>query len=50
MLKELFINVLLIESLEKMSGYAIIMKDIVTKKRSLSFEVDNNLQNCSVLY
>lgn len=33
MLKQLFINVLLIESLEKRLGYAKFMKDLVTKKR-----------------
>ncbi len=49
MLKELFINVPLIDALEKMSGYAMSMKDIVTKKISLSFEDDHNLQNCSAI-
>ena len=32
MLKELYINVPLVETLEQMSGYAKFMKDLVTKK------------------
>ena len=33
MLKELYINVPLVETLEQMSGYAKFMKDLVTMKR-----------------
>ncbi|KAK4706570.1 hypothetical protein R3W88_033869 [Solanum pinnatisectum] len=47
MLKQLSINVPLIEALEQMSGYAKFMKDMVTKKRAMSFEDDNRLQHCS---
>lgn len=40
-LKQLFINVPLVESIEQMSGYAKFMKDLVTKKRSVTFEDDD---------
>lgn len=40
-LKQLSINVPLIEALEQMLGYAKLMKDMVTKKRSVSFEDDD---------
>ena len=49
MLKQLFINVPLIEALEKMSGYAKFMKDMVTKKRTVSFEDDDRKQHCSAI-
>ena len=39
MLKQLSINVLLVEALEQMPGYAKFMKDLVTKKRSVTFEM-----------
>ncbi|XP_070032026.1 uncharacterized protein [Nicotiana tomentosiformis] len=38
MMKSLSINVLLVEALEQMSGYAKFMKDLVTKKRSMNCE------------
>ncbi|KAK4706629.1 hypothetical protein R3W88_033820 [Solanum pinnatisectum] len=47
MLKRLSINVPLIEALEKMSGYAKFMKDLVTKKRAVSFEDEKKSQHCS---
>ena len=37
MLKQLSINVPLVEALEQMPGYAKFMKDLVTKKRSVTF-------------
>lgn len=40
-LKQFSINVPLIEALEQMLGYAKLMKDMVTKKRSVSFEDDD---------
>ena len=49
MLKHLSINVPLVEALEQMPGYAKFMKDLVTKKRSVTFEDDNRLQYCSVI-
>ncbi|KAK4724087.1 hypothetical protein R3W88_026866 [Solanum pinnatisectum] len=45
--KELSINVPLIEALEQMPGYANFMKDLVTKKRVVSFKDDDKLQHCS---
>ena len=49
MLKKLSINVPLVEALEQMSGYAKFMKDLVTKKRSVTFEDDDRLQHCSAI-
>ena len=49
MLKYLSINVPLIEALEKMPGYAKFMKDTVTKKRSVSFEDDDQMKHCSAI-
>ena len=44
MLKQLSINVPLVEALEQMPGYAKFMKDLVTKKRSVTFEDDDRMQ------
>ena len=49
MLKQLSINVPLVEALEQMLGYAKFMKDLVTKKRSVTFEDNNRLQHCSAI-
>ena len=49
MLKQLSINVPFVESLEQMPGYAKFMKDLVTKKRSVTFEDDDRLQHCSAI-
>ena len=49
MLKQLSINVPLVEALEQMPGYAKFMKDLVTKKRSVMFEDDDRLQHCSAI-
>ncbi|XP_069150260.1 uncharacterized protein [Solanum lycopersicum] len=49
MLKNLSINVHLVEALDKMPGYAKFMKDLVTKKRSVTFEGDDRMQNCSCI-
>ena len=46
MLNQLSINVLLVEALEQMPGYAKFMKDLVTKK-SVTFEDDDRMQHCS---
>ena len=48
MLKQLSINVPLVEALKQMTGYAKFMKDLVTKKRSVTFE-DDIMQHCSVI-
>ena len=44
MLKSLSINVPLVEALEQMPGYAKFMKDLVTKKRSVTFKDDDRMQ------
>ena len=49
MLKQLSINVPLVEALEQMPDYAKFMKDLVTKKRSVTFEHDDRLQHCSAI-
>ncbi|XP_069154582.1 uncharacterized protein [Solanum lycopersicum] len=49
MLKQLSINVPLIEALKQMLGYAKFMKDMVTKKGSVIFEDDNRMQHCSAI-
>ena len=49
MLKQLSINVALVEALEQMPGYAKFMKDLVTKKRSVTFEDDDRLQQCTAI-
>ena len=43
MLKQFSINVSLIEALEQISGYAKLIKDMFTKKRSISFEDDERM-------
>ena len=49
MLKQISINVPLVEALEQMPGYAKFMKDLVTMKRSVTFEDDDRLQHCSAI-
>ena len=49
MLKQLSINVPLVEALEQMPGYAMFIKDQVTKKRSVTFEDDDRMQHCSAI-
>ena len=49
MLNQISINVSLVEALEKMPGYAKFMKDLVTKKRSVTFVDDDRLQHCSAI-
>ena len=49
MLKQLSINVPLVEALEQMPGYAKFMKDLVTKKRTVTFEANDRLQHCSAI-
>ena len=48
-LKQLSINVPLVESLEQMPGDAKFMKDLVTKKRSVTVEDDDRMQHCSTI-
>lgn len=49
MLNKLPINVPLIEALEQVPRYAMFMNDMVTKKRSVSFQDDDKLQHCSFI-
>ena len=49
MLKQLSINVPLVEALEQMPSYAKFMKDLVTKKISITFEDDDRMQHCSAI-
>ncbi|TMW81748.1 hypothetical protein EJD97_008030 [Solanum chilense] len=49
MLKQLSINVPLVEALEQMPGYAKFMKDLITKKRSITFEDDDRMKHCSAI-
>jgi len=49
MLKQLSINVRLLEALEQVPRYAKFMKDLATKKRVVSFANEEKLQHCSVI-
>ena len=49
MLKQLSINVPLVEALKQMPGYANFMKDLVKKKRTVTFENDDRMQHYSVI-
>ncbi|XP_047252281.1 uncharacterized protein LOC124887134 [Capsicum annuum] len=49
MLKQLTINLSLVEALEQMPGYARFMKDLVMKKQTVSFESANNLHHCGAI-
>ena len=46
-LKQFSINVPLVEALEKIPGYAMFMKDMVTTKRLITFQDDDIMQHCS---
>ena len=48
-LKQLSINVPLVEALKQMPGYAKFMKDLVTKKISVTFEDDDRMQHSSAI-
>ncbi|XP_047264314.1 uncharacterized protein LOC124896684 [Capsicum annuum] len=49
MLKKLTVNVPLVEALEQMLRYAKFMKDLVMKKRVVSYEPLDNLHHCSAI-
>ena len=49
MLRQLSINVPLVEAVEQMPSYAKFMKDMVTKKRSVTFEDNGRMQHCSAI-
>ena len=39
----------LVEELEQLPGYVKFMKDLLTKKRTMSYEMANNLHHCSAI-
>ncbi|PHT35976.1 hypothetical protein CQW23_23676 [Capsicum baccatum] len=49
MLKQLTINVPLVEALEQMPGHAKFMKYLLTKKRAVSYELADNIHHCSAI-
>ena len=49
MLKQLILNMPLVKALEQMPGYAKFMKDLVTKKRTVSYEPVDNIHHCSAI-
>lgn len=49
MLKEVSVNIPLVEALEQMPGYATFMKDLVTKKRTVTMEPVENIHHCSAV-
>ena len=49
MLKQLSINVPLVEVFEQIPGYAKFIKDMFTKKISVTFEDDDRMQHCSAI-
>ncbi|TMW88876.1 hypothetical protein EJD97_017961, partial [Solanum chilense] len=48
-LKQLSINITLVEALEQILGYAKLMKDLVTKKRSVTFQDDDKMHHCRAI-
>ncbi|PHT54166.1 Ubiquitin-NEDD8-like protein RUB1 [Capsicum baccatum] len=49
MLKQLTINVPLVEALEQMPGYAKFIKNLLTKKRAVSYDLADEVHQCSVI-
>lgn len=49
MVKQLSLNISLVEELEKILGYAKFTIDLVKEKRIISFELVNNLHHCSAI-
>ncbi|XP_047268104.1 uncharacterized protein LOC124898508 [Capsicum annuum] len=49
MLKQLMVNVPLVEALEQMLGYAKFIKDLVMKKRVVSYKSVHNLHHCGAI-
>lgn len=48
-LKHMTVNMPLVEALELMSCYAKFMKNIVTKKRTMSYEPVDNIHHCNAI-
>ena len=49
MLKQLTINVPLVEALEETPGYTKFMKELVTNKRVVRYELDEDLHHYSAI-
>lgn len=49
MLQKLVVNIYLVEILEQMLGYAKFVKDLVNKKRMVSYEPIENVHHCSAI-
>ncbi|XP_049360377.1 uncharacterized protein LOC125825074 [Solanum verrucosum] len=49
MLRQLFMNIPLVEALEQMPRYAKFMKDLVTKKIVVSIDLTDNVHHCSTI-
>ncbi|XP_049386509.1 uncharacterized protein LOC125850700 [Solanum stenotomum] len=49
MLRQLLVNIPLVEVLEQIPGYAKFMKDLVTKKRAVSIDLTNHVHHCSAI-
>ncbi|XP_049382750.1 uncharacterized protein LOC125847086 [Solanum stenotomum] len=47
MLRQLSMNIPLVEALEQMPGYVKFMKDLVMKKRAVSIDFTDNVHHCS---
>lgn len=48
-LKDVFVNIPLVEALEQMPRYAKFLNDLVTKKQIVSFKTTNNMHYYSVI-
>ncbi|XP_015162333.1 uncharacterized protein [Solanum tuberosum] len=48
-LRQLSMNIPLVETLEQMPGYAKFMKDLVMKKRAVSIDFTDNVHHCSAI-
>ena len=49
MLKQLTVNVTLVEMLEQISGYVKFINNLVTKKQTMSYEPMDSLYHCSAI-
>ncbi|XP_015165478.1 uncharacterized protein [Solanum tuberosum] len=49
MLRQLSVNIPLVEALELMPGYTKFMKDLVTKKRVVSIDMTNHVHHCNAI-
>ena len=49
MLKQLYINVPLVEALKQMPSYGKFIKHVFTKKKPVTLEDDDRIQHCSAI-